>query len=149
MSTTIPPLSPESESEAHRAYQKFLDEFREYYQHYQAVAEFERKRPLLERAAQPVASTLSLWLPGVITSILQGFTVVGLLGFVFWFGGVSTTVADTAARVKALEDAVSGDRRESLSNRLSVVETKMSVVETKLDNIDKKLDQLAASPRNR
>jgi hypothetical protein len=144
MSATTPPLSPEAEKEAR------LRDIQKLYEEYLRLAEGARRASHASSTPERtnyVTSPLSTWLPGVITSVLQGITLVSLLGFAFWFGGVSKTVDNTAERLKTVESAISGDRREGLSNRMSVVETKldnlvdrMGVIETKLDSLDKKLD---------
>ena len=85
-------------------------------------------------------------IPVWLTPLLQGITLVGLLGFAFWVGSVSTTVNSTAETVKELSAA-----KEQITNRLTAIETKLNAVgnatdkidkiEAKLDAMDKKLDQ--------
>jgi hypothetical protein len=146
-------LSPEAERDAR------LRDIQKLYEEYLRLAEGAGRvshAPSTPEKTSYVTSPLSTWLPGAITSVLQGITLVTLLGFTFWFGGLNKTVENTSERLKTVESAVSGDRRDSLSSRMTMVETKldnldnrMGVIETKLDGLDKKLDHLASPLRIR
>ena len=96
--------------------------------------------------------------PAWLAPILQGITIVILVGFAFWFGALSKTVEHTAKTVDELR--VSHERMgnrltaietqvESMDKRLTGIETKvesmdnrLTVVETKLNSMDKKLDRV-------
>lgn len=71
----------------------------------------------------------SLWL----TNILQGVTLVTIAAAAFWLGSLSSTVAATSGKVDKLTEAVTGVSRESLSSRVSVIETKLDAIDQKLD----------------
>src|SRR5690242_20143146 len=70
-------------------------------------------------------------IPQWLTPILQGVTILVLLGCAYWLGGINNTVNRTAATVDKLSDS-----KEKITNRLATIETK-------LDAMDKKIDQLA------
>ena len=71
----------------------------------------------------------SLWL----TNLLQGVTLVTIAASAFWLGSLSSTVSSTSNKLDKLNESVMGVSRDSVSSR-------MSVIETKLDSLDKKLD---------
>jgi|ERR1051326_76138 hypothetical protein len=91
----------------------------------------------LERQSRGRESSTEITAPGVpqwLTSLLQGITLTAIIGFAFWLGTLSGTVNRSAEKVDKLSDAMIGPSRESVSNRLSVIETK-------LDSLDKRLEQ--------
>ncbi len=67
--------------------------------------------------------------PAWLTPILQGVTIVILVGFAFWFGALSKTVEQTAKAVEELR----------VSNKST--ENRLTVIETKLDSMDRKRDK--------
>lgn len=81
-------------------------------------------------AATPVAAPPSLWL----TNILQGLTLATAIGAAFWLGSLSGTVNASAAKIDKLTDSVAGTSRESISSRLSVIETRLDTMDKKLDS---------------
>lgn len=101
--------------------------------------------------------------PTWLVPILQGITLVMLIGFAFWFGALSKTVEQTSKAVEELRASNEhmGNRLtaietmvESMDNRLTVVETKvesmdnrLTVIETTVNSVDKKLDRVAKPRR--
>ena len=82
--------------------------------------------------------------PAWLASVLQGVTIVILVGFAFWFGTLSKTVEQTAKAVEELR--VSNER---MGNRLTALETevraskesvndRLTGIETKLDSMDRR-----------
>ncbi|PYS81670.1 MAG: hypothetical protein DMF67_15920 [Acidobacteria bacterium] len=67
-------------------------------------------------------------------NLLQGVTLLSIIGFAFWLGGMSGKVTATSDKVDKLNSVVL-ESRDSLSSR-------MATVEAKLDSIDKKLDTI-------
>jgi flagellar capping protein FliD len=65
--------------------------------------------------------------PAWLAPILQGVTVVILIGFAFWFGGLNKTVEQTAKTVEELRAS-----KESMGNRLTAIETELRAIETEL-----------------
>jgi hypothetical protein len=80
-------------------------------------------------APQPTFKSPSLWL----TNMLQGVTLAAIVGCAFWLGALSSTISSASMKVDKLADSVAGASKESLSRRISVIETK-------LDSLDKRLD---------
>jgi flagellar capping protein FliD len=100
--------------------------------------------------------------PAWLAPILQGITLVILIGFAFWFGALGKTVEQTAKtveelragkesmgnRLTAIETEVRASK-ESMDKRLTAVETKvesmdnrLTGIETKLSSVDRKLDRV-------
>ena len=77
---------------------------------------------------------------GWVTTTLQSVTLLAIVGGAFWLGQLSTTVSNTSQKLDKLNDGVVGISKDSLSNRLTTIETK-------LDNLDKKLESSQQSPR--
>lgn len=86
-------------------------------------------------------------MPAWIAPVLQGVTIVILVGFAFWFGMLTKTVEQTAKAVEELR--VSNER---MGNRLTALETevraskesvndRLTGIETKLDSMDIKRDK--------
>jgi hypothetical protein len=98
------------------------------------IQQMESVRGELASPAPPMKPP-SLWL----TNLLQGVTLVTVMGAAFWLGSLSSTVSATATKVDKLVDAVSGTSRYSLTSRITVIQTKLDVFETKLDVFETKL----------
>jgi hypothetical protein len=85
----------------------------------------------------PVASAPrppSLW----FTNLLQGVTLVTIAACAFWLGSLSSTVSTTSGKLDKLNDAVMGISKDSLSSRVSVIETKLDEANKKLDTFQPK-----------
>ena len=61
----------------------------------------------------------------ILTGVVQVGTLLAIISFAFWLGTLSSTVNDTSRKLDKLNDAVIGSSKDSLSNRLSIIETKL------------------------
>lgn len=110
------------------------------------MAELEKRIQQMESVGgSPPMKPPSLWL----TNLLQGVTLVTVIGAAFWLGSLGSTVNATATKLDKLSDAVSGTSRDSLTSRITVLETKfdgfeirLNKVETRLDAIETRLDRV-------
>jgi len=75
------------------------------------------------------SAAISSWL----ATALQGITLAAIVGFAFWFSSLSNTVSNTSQKVDKLNDAVVGVSRDSLSNRLTVIETKLDAIDKRIE----------------
>lgn len=79
--------------------------------------------------------------PSFLFNLLQGVTLLSIIGFAFWLGGMSAKITATSDKVDKIS-AVVLESRDSISSR-------MASVEAKLDSIDKKLDGLAENSKDK
>ncbi|MCA1612821.1 MAG: hypothetical protein LC800_01455 [Acidobacteria bacterium] len=97
----------------------------------------------LTQAKSPLEAFLAKWLPGI--------TIVAMIGFAFWLGGLSNKIEASSSRTEQLINW-----KDTVTTRLSVIETEIKGVNnelerlregqervtTQLDNMDAKLDGL-------
>ncbi len=74
-------------------------------------------------------------------NLFQGLTLAAIVGCAFWLGTLNTGIKQNTERVDKIYGIVL-ESRDSMSARLSVIETK-------LDAIDRKLTELSPSPAAR
>lgn len=79
--------------------------------------------------------------PSFITNLLQGVTLLSIVAFAFWFGTLNGKVDQATIKVDTLTSAISGATKDSLSSRLTAVETKLDSIDKTLASIDSKLDK--------
>lgn len=70
---------------------------------------------------------------GWVTTTLQSVTLLAIVGCAFWLGQLSTTVSNTSQKLDKLNDGVVGISRDSLSNRLSVIEATLASIDKKVE----------------
>lgn len=75
------------------------------------------------------------WLGG-----FSGISLIALLGFAYWLGGINTKVATSEDLLKSLTENVSG--KEGLLVRTKLIEKDLNEVGTKLTSMDSKLDTI-------
>lgn len=75
------------------------------------------------------------WLGG-----FSGISLVVLLAFAYFLGGISTKVSNSQEALKTLSVDVSG--REGLLVRASLIESQLSLLNTRLASMDTKLDAI-------
>ena len=66
--------------------------------------------------------------PHTWTNVLQIGTLIAVLSFAFWLGSLSTKVSMQSDK---LNESVAGASRDSISSRLSVIETKIDALAAK------------------
>ena len=103
------------------------------------IAELEARLSHLESFRASMSNAVGVAPPAkppslLFTNLLQGVTLVTVVAAAFWLGSLNGTVSATASKLDKLSDSVSGASRDSMSSRLSVIETR-------LDSLDKKLDK--------
>src|SRR5947209_3211962 len=83
------------------------------------------------RSAAPLPTNVpaNSWL----SNLLQGVTLLSIIGFAFWLGSLSNKIADNSTKIDKLYGIVL-ESRDSISSRLSGIEAK-------LDAIDKKISE--------
>jgi len=150
MSTRVPPDDPRRrevrDQESSDLREKYADLRQRYVEAVRdAVSQHDTLEPLpaaiperMPESVGRVATASQSGVSGWVTTALQSVTLVTIVGCAFWLGSLSTTVTTTAQKLDKLNDGVVGISKDSLSNRLTTIETK-------LDNLDKKLEQ--PSPR--
>ena len=110
------------------------------------TATVEQRLARLERTSLTAGSSLVTQSPvpqGWFWKTLQTVSAVAIIGAAFWLGGLNSKVEANAVKLDKLYDSVAGVSKDSLNNRMAVVETRLSSIENKIDGIDKKLDKLA------
>ena len=95
-------------------------------------------RKLAEERAQPTAHVL---IPGWLAPILQGVTLLAIIGCAFWLGTVSSTVSQTSAKVDALYTQVLVGK-DSLNSRVTILEARTTAIETSVEAMDTKLQAM-------
>jgi hypothetical protein len=81
--------------------------------------------------APPVPTTehakIPTWL-GVVNAGTLLAVIIAIGSFGYYLGGINSTLSATSANVEKLNNAVTGTSRESITNRLSVIETKIDSI---------------------
>lgn len=75
------------------------------------------------------------WLGG-----FSGISLVVLLAFAYYLGGISTKVSNSEETLKTLSESVSG--KEGLLVRASLIESQLNSLNTRLASMDTKLDAI-------
>lgn len=130
MSTRVPPDDPNQERllRLQRRYEDAVREFKR---------SIEGERPnvsdllsttqaVTEPRPRPASSQSGI--SGWVTTALQSVTLLAIVACAFWLGQLSTTVSNTSQKLDKLNDGVVGISRDSLSNRLTTIETKLDII---------------------
>jgi hypothetical protein len=93
------------------------------------LARLESIRTTFAPPAPPIAehAKIPTWL-GVVNAGTLLAVIIAIGSFGYYLGGINSTLSTTSANVEKLNNAVSGTSRESITNRLSVIETKIDSI---------------------
>ena len=72
---------------------------------------------------------------------LSGLSLVGILGFAFWLGGLSSKLSNSADTASRIYGALA-ENKDSLLVRTGVIEHRLDSLEKRLESVEKKLDSL-------
>lgn len=99
--------------------------------------------PPQAKSAQPTleqrVSNIETWLKWLLRA--SGVTLVGLLGFVFWLGTISSKVSNAEQTTTKVYGAVA-ENKDSLLVRTSLIENRLGSIDEKLSSMDAKLSDL-------
>jgi hypothetical protein len=90
-------------------------------------ARLDKLNEAMYRSAMPTNGTPHSWL----SNLLQGVTLLSIIGFAFWLGSMSNKISDSSAKIDKLYSVVL-ESRDSISSRLSGIEAKLDGIDNKL-----------------
>jgi hypothetical protein len=98
------------------------------------------------RSAEPPDTELAPGMPWPaaatpwLVNLIQGVTLVSIIGFAFWLGQMSGKITETSTKLDKLY-GLTLESRDALSPRMAAIEAKLDSIEKKLDAaIEKKVN---------
>ena len=94
----------------------------------------DRLRQLEERIEELTAS--KPWfasLPGWFLNLFSGVTIIVLIGFGYWLGGMNTALAQNTDKVNKVYDVLL-ESKDSVTTRLNAIELQLAAIDKKLSD---------------